>query len=87
MSGFNIKSIFQQEMMKTWQNAVFNPKLRKDTFQEKVVFHEWIWCKAHLLARSGKNSAKRFFQVTMEQNTLFKKELYSLSGFDAKSIF
>ena len=42
MSGFNIKSIFQQEMMKTWQNAVFNPKLRKDTFQEKVVFHEWI---------------------------------------------
>ena len=42
MAGFNIKRIFQQEMMKTWQNAFSNPKLTKDTFQEKVVFHEWI---------------------------------------------
>ena len=71
MSGFNIKRIFQQIMIKTWLNVVFNPKLRKHTFS----------------ARSGKNSAKRFFQVTMEQNTLFKKELYSLTGFDAKSHF
>ena len=42
MSGFNIKHIFQQVMMKTLQNAVFNTKMRKHTFQEKAVFHEWI---------------------------------------------
>ena len=42
MSGFNVKRIFQQEMIKTLQNAVLNPKLKKHTFREKVVFHKWI---------------------------------------------
>ena len=42
MSGFNVKRIFQQEMMKTLLNAVLNPKLKKHTLQEKVVFHQWI---------------------------------------------
>ena len=80
-------AFFSDKWWNSGKNAVFNPKLRKHTFHEKVVFHEWVWCKVHFSARSGKNSATCFFQVTMEQNTLFKKELYSLSGLDAKSIF
>ena len=31
--------------------------------------------------------AKRGFERTIKQNTLFKKELYVISGFDAKRIF
>ena len=59
----------------------------KHSFQERVVFHEWIWCKTHFSARICEHLAKRCFQVTMAQNTVFKKELYCMSGFDAKHIF
>ena len=37
--------------------------------------------------RNGVNLAKRGFQPTMEQDTVFEKDLYSMSGFDAKPIF
>ena len=32
----------------------------------------------HSLATNGDNLAKRGFETTMEQNTFFKKELYSI---------
>ena len=34
-----------------------------------------------------KNIAKSCFQPTIEQNTVFKKEFYSMSGFEAKRLF
>ena len=34
-----------------------------------------------------KNIAKCCFQPTIEQNPAFKKECYSMSGFEAKRIF
>ena len=37
--------------------------------------------------RNGVNLAKRGFQPTMEQDTVFEKDLYSMSGFDAKTHF
>ena len=42
MSGFDAKRIFQREMVKSLQKAVFNLKWRKTHFSRKVVFHEWI---------------------------------------------
>ena len=58
----------------------------KYSFQERVVFHEWIWCKICISARVGKNVTKRCYQLTMAQNTVFKKELYFMTGFNAKPI-
>ena len=37
--------------------------------------------------RNGGNLAKRGFQPTMEQNTDFEKDLYSMRGFNAKRKF
>ena len=37
--------------------------------------------------RNGVNLAKRGFQPTMEQDTVFEKDLYSKSGFNAKRNF
>ena len=38
-------------------------------------------------ARNGENLAKRSYEPTMEQDTVLKKDLYSMSRFDAKRIF
>ena len=43
--------------------------------------------KTHFLARNGKNLAKRNFEPTMDKNTVIKKDLYFIIGFDAKRIF
>ena len=48
----------------------------KHSFQERVVLHDWISCKTHFSARICDNLAKRCFQLTMAQNTVFKKEFY-----------
>ena len=37
--------------------------------------------------RNGEKLAKRGFQPTMQQNTVFEKDLYSMRGFDAKRTF
>ena len=37
--------------------------------------------------RNALNLAKRGFQPTMEQDTVFEKDLYSMSGFNAKRNF
>ena len=37
--------------------------------------------------RNGVNLAKRGFQPTIEQDTVFEKDLYSMSGFNAKRNF
>ena len=74
MSGFNIKHIFQQEMMKTLHNGVFNPKLRKHTFQEKLFFMSGF-------------DAKRIFQpevVNIRLNASFKSQ-WSKTPFLRKS--
>ena len=36
MSGFNVKRIFQQEKMKTWQNAVLKLQWSKTRFLRKI---------------------------------------------------
>ena len=36
ISGFDTKAIFQREMVKIWQNAVFNAKSRKTVFRKEL---------------------------------------------------
>ena len=43
-----------------------------------------IQFKMHFLATNGEKLAKRGFVTTMEQNTFFKKELYSIREFNTK---
>ena len=38
-------------------------------------------------ARNSNSLEKRCFLSKMKQSTVFKKKLYSMSGFDAKRIF
>ena len=59
----------------------------KHSFQERVILHNWVCCKTQFSARNGENLAKRSYEPTMEQDTVLKKDLYSMSVFDAKRIF
>ena len=40
--------------------------------------------KKHFSARNDENLAKRGFETAMEQNTFFKKALYSIREFNTK---
>ena len=86
MSGFDAKRIFQREMVKSWQNAVFNLKWRKTHFSRKVVFHEWIWCKKTSFIGQSLNFGKMLFSTKTEENTLFKNETYYISRFEETRI-
>ena len=79
---------FFSENLWTFGETVFSTHHgAKHSFQERVVLHDWIWCKTHFSARIRDNLAKRCFQLTMVQNTVFNKEFYFTSGFDVKRIF
>ena len=39
---FNEKRNFLQEMVKSWQIALFNPKWRQKQFKKRVLIHELI---------------------------------------------
>ena len=41
----------------------------------------------HFIVRHSGKLATRCFQHTIKENIIFKKDLYSKSGFDAKPIF
>ena len=76
MSRFDRKHIFQREVVKKYRKTLFSTHNgAKDSFQERVVFHELIWCKTHFLARNIETFAKRCFQPKMDQNLVFKKDL------------
>ena len=80
------------------QNAFFREKWWKfgktlystqdggnNRFQERVVFHEWMWWKTP--AKNGESLGKSSFQHKIEQKRVFNKKFYLLSGFVAKLFF
>ena len=56
------------------------------SFQGLQVISKWMLLnlKSHFLARNNTVLAKCCFKLKIEQNPVFKKELYSMGGFNGK---